>query len=91
MLPTSVVTVLHPHGRTRAAYGSGYALDNLSLTPAIVASLPLAAGVWRLGYQSVWVDESVSVCVVDCDPMSLLRRRKTAEASNALVRWAEAV
>jgi len=51
----------------------------------------LAAGVWRLGYQSVWVDESVSVCVVDCDPMSLLRRRKTAEASNALVRWAEAV
>jgi hypothetical protein len=50
---------------------------------------PLATGVWRLGYQSFWVGESV--CVAGCDPMSLLRRLKTAEAGNALVRWAEAV
>ena len=60
------------------------------LSPAMAASLPLATGVWYLGYQSFRVDESVSVCVAGCKPMSLLRHLKTAEARHALVRWAEA-
>ena len=53
-------------------------------TSAVVASLPLLTGLWRLGHQSLWLDESVSVRVAGLDPMSLLRRLMTSEVFNAL-------